>query len=269
MAEKQMTAALAVVTLVLVWALVSELDRRGSRRSVWDQYLNRRFLMSPINALLLAATPEAVRSRAIVPICRATFPNVYKLRDAFSTIQSEALRAYSASKPIQSEQFFTSIADAGWKRFYLKWYSAQCDPLALQLCPQTCALLKTMPNVHLAMFSILEPGSRIKPHSGLFRGCYRYHLGLSTPQSDDCFIRIGGERYSWRDGEDVLFDDTFEHYVINNTPERRIVLFLDVERPLYAPTARALNAAFIQRIAPLSTRANDKQEAASLVRKRA
>jgi beta-hydroxylase len=266
MAEEQMSAALALLTLLLVCAIVSELDRRGSRRSVWDHYRNRRFLMSPMNALILAATPAAMRSRAIVPITRATFPNVHVLRDAFSIIQAEALRAYGASKPIQSEQFFTSIADAGWKRFYLKWYTASCDPLALQLCPQTCALVQSMPNVHLAMFSILEPGSRIRPHSGLFRGCYRYHLGLRTPQSDECFISIGGERYSWRDGEDVLFDDTFEHYVVNNTSERRIVLFLDVERPLYAPTARALNAAFIQRIAPLSTRANDKQEAASLQR---
>ena len=257
---------LAVLAFLLVWALISELDRRGSRRFVWDQYRNHRYLSSPVNLAILAATPRAVRGSPIVPITRETFANVDALRSAFSVIRAEALSAYSASKPIQNDQFFTTIADKGWKRFYLKWYSAACDPLALQLCPQTCALVQSMPNVHLAMFSILEPGSRIKPHSGLFRGCYRYHLGLSTPNSDACFINIGGQRYSWRDGEDVLFDDTFTHFVANNTQERRIVLFLDVERPLSAPSVRALNAAFIRHIAPLSTRANDRQEAASLVR---
>jgi beta-hydroxylase len=222
--------------------------------------------MSPLNLAILAATPRAVRSLAIVPLNSATFPNVRMLRSAFAMLRFEALRSAQASQPIYKDQFFTAIADQGWRRFYLKWYAADCDPLALKLCPGTCALLQRMPNVKLAMFSILEPGSRIRPHSGLFRGCYRYHMGIQTPQDDGCFIQIGGERYSWRDGEDVLFDDTFEHYVVNNTPHRRIILFLDVVRPLDSPVARALNAAFIKHVAPISTRANEQQEARSLQR---
>lgn len=252
---------LAAIVLALV--LVSELDRRGSRRSLYDHYRNHKYPLSPLNLLVYAATPRDIRSLAIVPITPRTFFNVSILRNAFQTIQSEALGALAASRPIQKEQFFTAIADAGWKRFYLKWYTAACDPLAQKLCPRTCALLQRMPNVKLAMFSILEPGSRILPHSGLFRGCYRYHMGLQAP-GDGCFINIGGEHYSWKEGEDVLFDDTFNHFVINNTAQRRIVLFLDVERPLMWPEARALNAAFIKYIAPLSTRANDVQEARSL-----
>lgn len=252
-----------LLAFLVALVLISELDRRGSRRSVYDHYSNRKYPMSPLNLLVYLSTPTDVRNRAIVPITRQTFSNVHILRDAFSIIQKEALGALEASRPIQNDQFFTKIADAGWKRFYLKWYTAACDPLALQLCPQTCALLQRMPNVKLAMFSILEPGSRILPHSGLFRGCYRYHMGLKAP-GDGCCITIGGERYSWKEGEDVLFDDTFDHYVVNNTTQRRIVLFLDVERPLMWPEARAINAAFIKYIAPLSTRANEVQEAHSL-----
>jgi beta-hydroxylase len=252
---------------MLAILLVCELDRRGSRRSVLDQYCNHRYTMAAVNLAVLAATPRAVRAQPFVPITKTTFPNVGMLRRAYAMLRAEALEALPSSKPIANDQFFTRIADKGWRRFYLKWYTKSCDPLALRLCPQTCALLQRMPNVKLAMFSILEPGSRILPHSGLFRGCYRYHMGIETPQDDACFISLGGETYSWRDGQDVLFDDTFEHYVVNNTDKRRIVLFLDVERPLESPVARALNAAFIKYVAPLSTRANDKQEARSLQRR--
>ena len=35
---------------------------------------------------------------------------------------------------------------------------------------------------------------------------------------------------TWRNGSDLLFDDSFEHAVVNDASERRIVLFLDVER---------------------------------------
>lgn len=259
-----MSALIYFTAVCAAVLLVSEIDRRGSRRGVLNNYLRGRFLMAPMNAMVLLATPRAVRAKPFVPINNHTFHNVHQIRNAFCMLRSEALAALPAAQPIQNDQFFTTIADKGWKRFYLKWYTASCDPLAQKLCPQTCALLQKMPNVKLAMFSILEPGSRIVTHSGLFRGCYRYHMGIETPQDDGCYINVGGEQYSWRDGQDVLFDDTFMHFVENNTQKRRIVLFLDVERPLNSPVARALNAAFIKHAAPLSTRANDKQEAQSM-----
>ena len=40
------------------------------------------------------------------------------------------------------------------------------------------------------MFSVLAPGAKILPHDGVYKGCLRFHLGLSTPNSDDCFIII-------------------------------------------------------------------------------
>src|SRR3546814_20020011 len=38
--------------------------------------------------------------------------------------------------------------------------------------------------------------------------------------------------YSWRDGEDVLFDETFVHCAENRSAHDRIIFFCDVERPL-------------------------------------
>jgi beta-hydroxylase len=69
----------------------------------------------------------------------------------------------------------------------------------------------------------------------------RYHLGLSTPNSDDCRIFVDGQIYAWRDGEDVMFDETYVHWVKNETPQTRVILFCDVERPLRTPLLRGIN----------------------------
>ncbi len=39
------------------------------------------------------------------------------------------------------------------------------------------------------------------------------------------------QRYSWRDGESVVFDETYIHYAENKTDQNRIIFFADVERP--------------------------------------
>jgi beta-hydroxylase len=52
-----------------------------------------------------------------------------------------------------------------------------------------------------------------------------------TPKDNmNCFISVDKEKYSWKNGEDVLFNDMLEHYVENNTDEERIILFLDIKK---------------------------------------
>lgn len=73
---------------------------------------------------------------------------------------------------------------------------------------------------------------QIPPHVGYNRAMLRYHLGLIVPKNRDrCFIGIADETpYAWAPGGSVLFDDTRVHYVRNDTPEARVVLFVDIER---------------------------------------
>jgi beta-hydroxylase len=95
--------------------------------------------------------------------------------------------------------------------------------------------------VKAAMFALLPPGSKLNPHRDPFAGSLRYHLGLITPNSDLCHIVVDGESYAWRDGEDVLFDETFVHWAENRTDTTRVILFCDVERPLRTPLMRGIN----------------------------
>jgi beta-hydroxylase len=87
-----------------------------------------------------------------------------------------------------------------------------------------------------AFFSILGPGARLPPHRGPWRGFIRYHLGLMVPEpADKIGILVGGEEAHWREGGSLMFDDTYEHSVWNDTAGTRVVLFLDVVRPCRFP----------------------------------
>ena len=41
-----------------------------------------------------------------------------------------------------------------------------------------------------------------------------------------CALRVGQEWRSWNQGKVLLFDDSFEHEVINFTPFQRVVLLI-------------------------------------------
>ena len=52
---------------------------------------------------------------------------------------------------------------------------------------------------------------------------------------EDCWIEVGGETANWEEGRCIVFDDTYQHWVENNTRGRRVVLFIDIKRPLKFP----------------------------------
>jgi beta-hydroxylase len=110
------------------------------------------------------------------------------------------------------------------------------------------------------MFASLEPHSRLNPHRDPFAGSLRYHLGLVTPNSDACFISVDGERHAWRDGEAVIFDETYIHFVENNTEETRIILLADIERPLRSRLMRRVNSWVSRKIVVASATQNVQDE---------
>ncbi len=197
-------------------------------------------LFAPYNVLMYAFS--AVRSQPILD--RSAFTNLDPLRESWRAIREEALHlfdeGYIRAAEKHNDASFGSFFKEGWKRFYLTWYGEPL-PSAQALCPNTVALVRTIPGVKAAMFALLPPGSKLNPHRDPFAGSLRYHLGLITPNSDDCRIFIDGEQYAWRDGEDIVFDETFVHWAENKTDQTRVILFCDVERPLHTPLMRGLN----------------------------
>ncbi|HTN92307.1 MAG TPA: aspartyl/asparaginyl beta-hydroxylase domain-containing protein [Sorangium sp.] len=99
-------------------------------------------------------------------------------------------------------------------------------------CPETARLLSGIPDLIQAFFSILDPHKHIKPHRGPTKTMLRYHLGLMVPETSPPTMRVKDRHYQWAEGESVLFDDSWEHEVINESDESRAVLIVDVIRPL-------------------------------------
>ena len=60
-------------------------------------------------------------------------------------------------------------------------------------------------------------------------------------------FRVGDQIRHWETGQCMVFDDTYPHQVWNETDERRVVLFLDIQRPLAWP-GRIFNKAVLQLI---------------------
>ena len=96
--------------------------------------------------------------------------------------------------------------------------------------------MREIPGMTTAMFSILSPRKHILDHRGPYKGVLRYHLGLIVPEdAERCRIRVGEDVRHWEEGKSMIFDDTFNHEVWNDTDETRVVLFVDVLRPLPFP----------------------------------
>jgi beta-hydroxylase len=190
------------------------------------------------------ASLNYVLSSGLHPCRRVPFPDMElefkehgRLEANWRVIRDEALNALAQKKALSARDVSTSLFEpiyekkaADWKLVMLTFYGEEYEA-NLHLCPQTAALIACIPRIKYAMFSILEPGVVITKHRGPFRGCLRYHLALQVPRDrENCFIVNDGRRYCWKEGEGILFDDTYEHYVENRTSDTRIVLFCDIQR---------------------------------------
>ncbi len=141
---------------------------------------------------------------------------------------SEALPTMQAISKTQRKLIKTD----GWKTYFFTAFGERATRNC-ERCPQTAALIDKIPDLEEAFFSILAPGSHIRAHRGVYKGLIRAHLGLVVPQpSSDCRMAVGDEMIHWKEGECVVFDDTYQHEVWNDTDGVRVVLLIDVHRPL-------------------------------------
>lgn len=255
------------VILTLFAASVAYVHLRGRvRHGLFRQLSDHSTFLAPVN-LPLFLFSEVPAQPYHDP---RQFPELAILRDNWQTIRDEGLRllddGYVRAASGYNDAGFNSLFRSGWKRFFLKWYE---DPLpsAQAMCPKTVELLRQAPSVHAAMFTLLPPGAKLVTHRDPFAGSLRYHLGLSTPNSQDCYIVVDGERYHWRDGEDVVFDETYIHTAENKTNQTRLILFCDIERPVRTRIVRAFNHFMCSRVMKAAATQNVEGERVGVINK--
>ena len=194
-----------------------------------------------------------VGSGAFLPNDR--FPWIAELEAGFDEIRAELDEVLGDGGEIPtfqtvlpSQEQLTS--DDKWRTFMFYGYGHRVEANCAR-CPRTDELLNRIPGMTTAFFSILSPGKHIPAHRGFYKGVLRYHLSLKVPEERErCWIRVGEDVHAWSEGTSVVFDDTYDHEVWNDTDEERVVLFVDFVRPL-PPPASYLNRAAIRFIANL------------------
>lgn len=263
-----MTPALPIIaTLFLIWtasALYVYWFRGATRYTGWQQYLRKNWpVFAPLNCFLYACTKKEARTPFVSP---TLLPQLAVLRDHWETFRDEGLALHQGGQfdvartkgtPASYDVGFRTFYKQGWSRFYLHWYG-YTHPSAIATCPRSVALLAGLDDVHAVMFSILPPRSQLTIHADPMACSLRYHLGLATPNSDACFINVDGQQRSWRDGEGFVFDETFMHFVRNDTDEPRLILMCDVTRPMSWP-GRLFNRLY-RRVSRMVMTPNDDRD---------
>ena len=152
-------------------------------------------------------------------------------------------RPYVAFDPSQPVNQWAELNHSRrWSAWFL-WKDGERQDANCRLCPATAAAAEAVPLLDLpgkgptVMYSILEPHTRIPPHTGSNNVRTTVHLPLVVP--DGCGFRVGSETRSWRVGEAWAFDDTIEHEAWNDSDEPRAILILDVWNPLLSEAERA------------------------------
>ncbi len=255
-----------IVVYVFVLSTLVVHFRGKKRLRFLRQIGDQSTFMAPINCLMYLFSKVPNRPYQDLK----DFPELQVFREHWQVIRDEGLKLMelgaikTSNKP--DDAGFNTFFKRGWKRFYLKWYDT-AHPSAKSLCPETVSLLEKAPSVKAAMYTYLPAGAKLGAHRDPFAGSLRYHLGLVTPNSEDCFILVDGQKYAWRDGEDVLFDETFIHEAHNQTEQGRLIFFCDVARPMRTPLGRCLNAFFSRVIMKAASAPNSETDRTGLINK--
>jgi ornithine lipid ester-linked acyl 2-hydroxylase len=222
-------------------------------KSLWERTVG---LTIAVGERLLAPVERFIGRRSLVGDATffelERFPWVRQIEQSWTVILEEVERLLEDQAALPNFQDISRdqieiTDDDRWKTFFLYGYGFTAK-LGVEMCPRTAALMREIPGMTTAMISILSPRKHILAHRGPYKGVLRYHLGLIVPEdAESCRIRVGDDIRHWQAGKSMVFDDTFNHEVWNDTDETRVVLFVDVLRPLPVPES-AINRAIIRAI---------------------
>jgi len=187
---------------------------------------------------------------------RARFPWLDAVEAATGAIREELLAVMqdgSAFTPyVQRDPSRPTLTTGGmldnadWGAYYL-WKNGSPVPEHAARCPRTLAALAVVPLTTVPgrspsiLFSLLRPGARIPPHTGMVNTRLICHLPLIVPPR--CGFRVGNETREWVEGRAWAFDDTIEHEAWNLSHQNRVILLFEVWLPDLTPVERDLVSA--------------------------
>jgi aspartyl/asparaginyl beta-hydroxylase (cupin superfamily) len=165
----------------------------------------------------------------VCPQLRQFETHVNDIRQEFQAVDAELLPRLHETEPMH--ECISNRTPEDWRVGILclcgRWSGDGQDRF-----PVTTELLAETPGLVDAFFSVLDPGKTIPPHQGFYAGLLRYQIGVEIPDIDPPTLWLDGESHTWEQGQGVMWDDTFTHSVTNTSPSRRVILIVDVKRPM-------------------------------------
>ncbi len=183
-------------------------------------------LLQPFAERLLAAYPD-IRTEALRTLAEdSRFEDFIRLRDNVKV--EDYLRGHGRPP--------------AWQAFFFYRHGKRYDDHHSR-CPRTSEALERIDLCRIAdeapeiCYSVLTPGSDILPHHGVSNVRLVMHLPLLVPP--DCALNVfGGGEHHWREGELMMFDDTYRHEAWNRSNITRVVLLMDCWNPHLDPVER-------------------------------
>ena len=136
-----------------------------------------------------------------------------------------------------------------WSAYFV-WEDGNRQAQHCAECPRTAEIVERMPLAKIpgyapaVFFSVLEPHTRIPPHTGVTNIRLIVHLPLIVPEG--CRFRVGNDTRDVVPGKAWVFDDTIEHEAWNDSGKARIVLIFDIWNPLLTPMERELASTLLR-----------------------
>lgn len=188
-------------------------------------------------------------------------PWARRLADAYDDMRGEALALLESGEPLPSFLPFDpgerlgdylggNAAKPAWDAFFFYRHGERYEHNHRR-CPRTSAVLESLELFRIRgqapeiCFSFLAPQTTIQPHYGVSNTRLVMHLPLLVPPR--CALNlVGVGEHHWREGELLLFDDTYLHEAWNRSDQMRIVLLMDCWNPRLTEVEQRAVAAVIE-----------------------
>ena len=179
-------------------------------------------------------------------------------------LTKEHLRPY-LSDDFSNHSNLSELANStNWMAIDL-FKSGELNTDASTLFPNTLEALKALPTYNLndhpfeVFFSFLKPQQAIAPHFGQSNHALTVHLPLEIPM--DCHLKVDTQTQTWKEGEPLIFDDSYLHSAHNNSDQTRVVLIFSIWHPNLTDTEKyAIQRSFTVRQHWLSNRSLQLQK---------
>lgn len=183
------------------------------------------------------------------------FPWIPEFEAQTNTIRDELINLLPAVS--KSERVFGSVElerqnlrgiEPSWNGYYFYRHGVRREDNC-SACPKTAAALDSVPLSRVrehgpeVLFSVFTAGTHLMPHRGVTNTRIVAHLPLIVPK--DCALNVAGQVHEWKEGEIVVFDDTYEHEAWNRSPHIRVVLIFDLWNPFLTEIERLAVAELI------------------------